>query len=247
MSWFEEWFDSPLYEKLYAYRNKNEADKLADLIEREIPASDFPYILDLGCGRGRHSITLAERGYNVLGVDLSKEVIDKATEIVYERKLKNLRFEVGDMRRPLDKKFDAVVNLFTTFGYFLRDNENARVVQSVETMLDKGGVFILDYLNAYKVQKHLVPAEKEEFQNLMVHLRREIRGNMVYKNIRFTGEDVDEPIEYQERVKLYELDWFENIFKENGFDIKQVYGSYEGEPFDKENSPRLLMVAEKRG
>lgn len=245
MSWFEEWFDSPLYEKLYAYRNKNEANQLADLIEREIPASDFPNILDLGCGRGRHSITLAERGYNVLGVDLSKEVIDKASEIAEERGLTNLRFEVGDMRRTLDKTFNAVVNLFTSFGYFLRDNENARVVQSVEQMLNKGGLFILDYLNAYKVRKDLVPEEEERFKDLVVHIQREIRENMVYKHIRFTGEDVDEPIKYHERVKLYELNWFEDVFKANGFDIKQVYGSYEGEPFDKENSPRLIMVAEK--
>ncbi len=245
MSWFEEWFDSPLYEKLYAYRNKNEANKLADLIEREIPASDFPHILDLGCGRGRHSITHAERGYNVLGVDLSKEVIDKATEIARERGLKNLRFEVGDMRRPLDKKFDAVVNLFTTFGYFLRDNENARVVQSVEKMLDNDGVFILDYLNAYKVRKNLISEEEEEFQDLIVYIEREIRGNMVYKHIRFTGENVDKPIEYYERVKLYELDWFKQIFEKNGFYLNRVYGSYGGEPFDKEKSPRLLMVARK--
>jgi SAM-dependent methyltransferase len=245
MSWFEEWFDSPLYEKLYAYRNKNEANQLADLIEREIPASDFPNILDLGCGRGRHSITLAERGYNVLGVDLSKEVIDKASKIAEEHGLTNLRFEVGDMRRPLDKTFNAAVNLFTSFGYFLRDNENARVVQSVEQMLNKGGLLILDYLNAYKVRKDLVPEEEERFKDLVVHIQREIRENMVYKHIRFIGEDVDEPIEYHERVKLYEPNWFEDVFKANGFDIKQVYGSYEGEPFDKENSPRLIMVAEK--
>lgn len=245
MSWFEEWFDSPLYEKLYAYRNKNEANQLADLIEREIPVSDFPNILDLGCGRGRHSITLAERGYNVLGVDLSKAVINKASEIANDRGLENLRFEIGDMRRPLDKTFDAVVNLFTSFGYFLRDNENARVVQSVEQMLNKDGAFILDYLNAYKVRKNLVPEEDEEFQEMMVHIQREIRGNMVYKHIRFTGDDINKPIEYQERVKLYELDWFKNIFDENGFELEEVYGSYEGESFDRENSPRLLMIAKK--
>lgn len=245
MSWFEEWFDSPLYEKLYAYRNKNEANQLADLIERKIPASSFPNILDLGCGRGRHSITLAERGYNVLGIDLSKDVIHKATEIAQDRKLKNLQFEVGDMRRPLDKTFDAIVNLFTSFGYFLRDNENARVVQSVETMLDESGVFILDYLNAHRVRKDLVPEEEEKFQNLVVHIQREIRGNMVYKHIRFTGEGVDQPIEYHERVKLYELDWFKQVFEEKGLDLKQIYGSYEGETFDKEISPRLLMIAKK--
>lgn len=245
MSWFEEWFDSPLYEKLYTYRNKNEANKLADLIEREMPVSEYPTILDLGCGRGRHSITLAERGYSVLGVDLSKEVIKKAQDICQKRGLKNLEFEVGDMRRPLDKSFDAILNLFTSFGYFLKDNENARVIQSVQSMLNESGLFMLDYMNAHRVRENLVSEEKEEFQGLMVYIKREIRGNMVFKHIRFTGDDIDQPIEYQERVKLYGLEWFKKVFDENGLKIRQVYGSYQGEPFDKQNSPRLLMIASK--
>lgn len=245
MNWFEEWFDSPLYEKLYAYRNKNEADQLADLIEEEIPVSNFPKILDLGCGRGRHSITLAERGYNVLGMDLSKEVISKAAQIAAKKNLPNLRFQVGDMRRPLDKTFDAVVNLFTSFGYFRDDGENAQVIESVSKMLKRNGSFVLDYLNAYKVRKDLVHEEEELFREMTVHIDRKIKRNMVYKKIRFTGEKLEKPIQYQERVKLYERDWFDNVFGKNGFRLERCYGSYGGESFDKENSPRLLMIAKK--
>ena len=245
MNWFEEWFDSPLYEKLYAYRNKNEADELADLIEKVIPKSDYSKILDLGCGRGRHSITLAERGYHVTGVDLSKQAITTAIQSARKRKLANVHFQVGDMRRPLDKTFDAVLNLFTTFGYFLKDEENAKVISSVKEMLESNGIFILDYLNAYKVRKNLVPEEEETFRDMTVHIEREIRDNMVYKHIRFDGEELLKPIEYRERVKLYELDWFEKNFAKYGFGIKKIYGSYDGDKFDKNDSPRLLMVAKK--
>ncbi|MDZ7718405.1 MAG: class I SAM-dependent methyltransferase [Balneolaceae bacterium] len=245
MSWFEKWFDSPLYEKLYAYRNKNEADKLAKLIEKEIPASEYPNILDLGCGRGRHSITLAERGYNVLGIDLSKEVIAKAVQIAGDKDLPNLRFQVGDMRRPLDRSFDAVVNLFTTFGYFLKDKENEKVIKSVSKMLSEDGIFILDYLNAHKVRKELVEEEEELFQDMTVHIERKIENNMVYKKIRFTGEKLEKPIQYHERVKLYKKDWFEGAFAKNGFQLDRSYGSYEGDNFDKEESSRLLMIARK--
>lgn len=245
MNWFEEWFDSPLYEKLYAYRNKNEANKLADLIEREIPVSEYPDILDLGCGRGRHAITLAERGYNVLGIDLSKEVIAKAAQIAGEKDLPNLRFQVGDMRRPLDRTFEAVVNLFTSFGYFLKDRENARVIESVGSMLQPNGIFILDYLNAYKIREGLVAEEKELFRDMTVHIERKIERNMVYKKIRFTGKKLEKPIKYKERVKLYERDWFDRNFAKHGFQLKRCYGSYEGDNFEKAESPRLLMVARK--
>lgn len=245
MNWFEEWFDSPLYEKLYAYRNKDEAGELADLVEKLIPSSQYPNILDLGCGRGRHSIELAERGYQVTGLDLSKEAITKAIQIAKKKKLTNVHFQVGDMRRPLDKTFDSVLNLFTTFGYFLKDEENAKVIESVAKMLNRNSIFILDYLNAYKVRKDLVPEEDEKFREMDVHIKREIEKNMVYKKIRFSNDMLGEPIQYQERVKLYELDWFEKKFAKYGLGLKKIYGSYSGELFNKKDSPRLLMVAKK--
>ena len=172
MNWFEEWFDSPLYEKLYAYRNKNEADQLADLIEEEIPVSNFPKILDLGCGRGRHSITLAERGYNVLGMDLSKEVISKAAQIAAKKNLPNLRFQVGDMRRPLDKTFDAVVNLFTSFGYFRDDGENAQVIESVSKMLGHKNITSTQHYARIIDQK-----VSEDMKMLSSRLERKINMN----------------------------------------------------------------------
>src|SRR5690625_5115337 len=98
MSWSEDRFDSPSYEKLYSNRNKEEARLLADLIEDEIPKQSYPEILDLGCGRGRHSIALARRGYQVTGIDLSKEVVGKAEEIAEEAGLRNVTFLTGDMR-----------------------------------------------------------------------------------------------------------------------------------------------------
>ncbi|HKL03925.1 MAG TPA: methyltransferase domain-containing protein, partial [Cryomorphaceae bacterium] len=135
MSWFEEWFDSPLYEKLYSNRDEKDAASLAELIEEVIPVSDYRNILDLGCGRGRHSITLAQRGYQVTGIDLSKKAIQKAKRIARQKNLDNVEFFVRDMRAPLPKQFDAIVNLFTTFGYFLEDEENRRVLVNTQKML----------------------------------------------------------------------------------------------------------------
>jgi SAM-dependent methyltransferase len=246
MSWFEEWFDSPLYELLYAYRNEEEARRLADLIEEKIPPGDFSNIIDVGCGRGRHSIALAERGYHVTGFDLSPTAIDKARRIAGERDLSNVRFVVQDMRQPLDDMFDAAFNLFTTFGYFLEDSENERVLKSVNSMLKPKGLFLIDYLNATKVESELVPESEGSHDGIDYSIRKEIKNGCVYKNIRFSGEKIGSEKEYNERVKLYGREWFEESLKRAEYNVKDIWGNYDGDPFNESTSPRLIVVAQKR-
>lgn len=244
MSWFEEWFDSPLYELLYAYRNVDEAKKLADHIQRVIPVDQYQNIVDVGCGRGRHSITLAERGYNITGFDLSPQAIDKAKRIATMRGLENVEFLVHDMRQPLAGRFDAAVNLFTTFGYFLENNENEQVLKSVNSMLRKEGLFLIDYFNSEKVENDLVPIEKGSHKGIEYTINRYIENECVYKNIRFSGEEIESPKEYTERVKLYRKQWFEEVMGRSGFSIRNVWGNYDGDVFDESSSPRLIILAE---
>lgn len=245
MSWFEEWFDSPLYELLYAYRNENEANKLADLIEQKIPVEKFPEIVDVGCGRGRHSITLAGRGYEVTGLDLSPQAIQKARRIAADRGLSNVKFVVRDMRKPLADRFDAAINLFTTFGYFIDDEQNKRVLRSVNDMLKPGGLFLIDYFNANKVEEELVPKEEGSHKGIEYSIKRYIKRGCVYKNIRFSGDGIGEAKEYNERVKLYGLQWFRECLSRSGFSIKNIWGNYSGDSFDESSSPRLIILAEK--
>lgn len=246
MSWFEEWFDSPLYEFLYAYRNEEEAKKLADHIQRVIPVGQYQNIVDVGCGRGRHSITLAERGYNVTGFDLSPQAIEKAERIASERGLQNVKFFVNDMRQPLASRFDAALNLFTTFGYFLEDKENESVLKSVNSMLKKNGLFLIDYFNSQKVINELVAKEKGSHKGIDYTISRYIENGCVYKNVRFSGKGFKTPKEYTERVKLYGREWFEDNLKRAGFSIQNIWGSYSSDSFVESSSPRLIILAEKK-
>lgn len=244
MRWFEEWFDSPLYEKLYAYRNEEEARMLARLIEKEIPKNQFPKLLDLGCGRGRHSVTLARMGYHVTGLDLSDEAIKKARKKAEDDGLENIKFLTGDMRDPVAGLFDAVLNLFTSFGYFIEDKENSRVFDSVDKMLRKNGLLLVDFMNASKVEKELTPEESGEYQDIQYSIKRWIENEMVFKKITFhlNGDSKS----YTERVKLYGEEWFRTELEKRDFEIYKCYGSYEGDPFDEGSSSRLIFLAEKK-
>jgi len=243
MDWFEEWFDSPLYEKLYANRDEMEAARLVELLEKTLPLDRCSKILDLGCGRGRHSINLCQKGYDVTGIDLSDEAIATAREKAAKEELEHIRFQVGDMRNPLPRTFDAIVNLFTTFGYFETDEENSKVLESVRKMLKPGGIFVLDYLNANKVRKSYVPSEEGEFQNIHYEIERYISDNSIHKDIEFSGNNIGSTKKYSERVKLYDFEWFKREMAVHNLVIDQVYGDYEGHDFDPNTSSRLLIIS----
>lgn len=242
MNWFEEWFDSPLYEKLYANRDEEEAKQLIDLLEKTLNLSGCSEILDLGCGRGRHAISLAERGYRVTGIDLSEEAIKTAHEKAEQKGL-DIEFEVRDMRNPLPRKFDAIVNLFTTFGYFSDDEENAHVLDSVIQMLDLGGMFVLDYMNSERVKKTYQSSDHGQFRDIGFKVNRYINDEAIIKNIEFAGGPIEGTKQYSERVKLYDLDWFKKEFAKRGLQIDHLYGDYHGNKFDRDSSPRLMIVS----
>lgn len=243
MSWFEDWFDSPLYELLYAYRNEEEANKLAAFIEKQIPKEHYPCLVDVGCGRGRHSISLAERGYRVTGFDLSPMAIDKAKTIAKDRGQQQIEFIVNDMRTPLPDTFDAAVNLFTTFGYFLDEDQNVQVLKSIRSMLRLNGLLLIDFLNAEKVERNLVPNESGSNNGIRYSINRHIEDGFVYKKIEFDGPPLDKPRVYTERVKLFDENWFRKSLKESGFKPVDIWGNYSGDLFDAIHSPRLIILS----
>ncbi len=245
MNWFERWFDSPLYEKLYADRDEEEAARLVQLLEDILSLEKCSKILDLGCGRGRHSIKLNRKGYHVTGIDLSEQAIATAREKKVTLDLKNIRFEVRDMRNPLPEKFDAIVNLFTTFGYFKTDEENAGVLKSVKKMLEPQGIFVLDYLNARKVKTDYQSYDEGNFQDIHYEIRRYISNNSIIKEIEFSGDRIDGKKEYSERVKLYDLSWFEKEMAKHEMHIDHIYGDYKGNDFDPDTSPRMLIISKR--
>ena len=118
--WFQSWFDTPYYHILYKHRDFKEAEDFIKNLVSYLNIDTDDSILDLACGKGRHSIFLNTLGYNVTGLDLSKNNIEHAK--VHESN--SLFFEVHDMRNTYGTQFEVVLNLFTSFGYFDNKNDN---------------------------------------------------------------------------------------------------------------------------
>ena len=122
--WYASWFNTPYYHILYRDRDHAEARTFMDKLTHHLGLSRESHILDLACGRGRHSLYLNSIGFEVTGVDLSEESIAYAKQFENDR----LHFDIHDMCKPYSKKFDAVFNLFTSFGYFENDADNLLLV-----------------------------------------------------------------------------------------------------------------------
>ncbi len=239
--WFGEWFDTPYYHVLYKNRDEQEAKSFINQLIRflKLPPNGLP-ILDLACGKGRHSVTLNALDYTVVGVDLSANSISEAQKFAND----SLTFFVHDMREVIEEmQFQAVFNLFTSFGYFDETSDNEKVLQAINQMLDEKGMLVIDFMNASKVIAHLVEEENKEVDGILFHLKREYDGNHIHKFIEFEADNTH--YKFKERVQALQLCDFKELLAKTGFDLICTFGDFHLNPFDVEHSNRLILIAQK--
>lgn len=235
--WFTAWFNTPYYHTLYKNRNDEEAQFFMQNITSYLELPKTSHILDLPCGKGRHSIYLNSLGYKVSGGDLSENSIAYAKQFENE----NLNFEVWDMRVPVQNKYDAIFNLFTSFGYFDDDDEDLNVLKAMKSGLNTDGFIVLDFLNVVKVKNNLVSKETKEIDGIRFNIKKEIKNGFIQKKITFLANEKEHS--YTERVKYIAIEKMTSYFKKVGLDILDVFGDYKLNSFNEETSNRLIIVA----
>lgn len=238
--WFADWFDTSYYHTLYKERNDEEAALfIANLLEF-LNLEKNTRVLDLACGKGRHSVTLNKLGYNVLGVDLSPNSIESAKYHANN----SLDFAVHDMRNVIHgEQFKAIFNLFTSFGYFDSILDNEQVVISIHEMLEDNGFLIIDFMNAVKVIENLVKKEVKTVDGIAFDLERNYDGEHIFKHIRFHANNTD--FHYTERVQALKEADFIQLLTDNNFEIIRTFGDFSLNTFDEKTSDRLIIIAKK--
>ena len=235
-TWFTNWFDTPFYHILYKDRDYAEAQLFIDNITDYLNLPENAKVLDLACGRGRHSIYLNKLGYNVTGSDLSKNSIDFAKK--FENN--NLHFTVKDMREPFNEKFDAVFNLFTSFGYFENEDDNLTTLLAIKNSLNEFGFAVLDFMNVHKVIENLVAEETKEVEGIIFNIKRWVNDKYIFKNIQFTHEG--ENYDFTEKVKALTLNDFEQMMEQAGIYLLETFGNYKLHKYHLKESDRLIMI-----
>jgi 2-polyprenyl-3-methyl-5-hydroxy-6-metoxy-1,4-benzoquinol methylase len=240
MQWFEEWFDSPYYQVLYANRDEQEAEKFINKVVEKLQIPANAKILDVACGKGRHSRTLAKLGYDVTGIDLSHNNIAYAKQFENE----HLHFEQWDMRNVFRSgSFDYAFNLFSSFGYFDNDDDDMKAVRAFAENLKPGGTLLLDYLNSECAVKLLKSNDIIPRGEIHFHIQKKIENGFIKKKIEFIANG--EHHSYEEHLKIINLFKFKAMLTEAGFELQETYGNYALEPFKPHESMRLILVAKK--
>jgi SAM-dependent methyltransferase len=203
-------------------------------------------LLDIPCGTGRHARVFARHGIRVTGVDLNPKLI----RLAKAGRVKGARFVVGDMR-ALGKcrgKFDAVVNLFTSFGYFADERKNREVLHGMVAALRPGGRLAIhlvdrDWLLKKFRAKAVRTAGGVRTSETRAYDRRTKR---IIADARAVDLRTGKVRKYRHSTRLYSKPEMVRLLKDAGLARTEVYGDTDGSLFQKGRSAHPIYVGWKR-
>jgi SAM-dependent methyltransferase len=201
-------------------------------------------VLDLCCGPGRHALEFARRGFSVVGVDRTKIYLDKAQKQAENEGLK-VEFVQEDMRdycKP--KAYDAVINLFTSFGFFEDKKDDELVVKNVHRSLKEGGVFVIDMMGKEEIARIFRERDWSEEDGALFLEERKVTKDWSWMEERWILIKGTKRQEFHFSHRPYSAVELTSLLQDNGFHTVNVYGDLAGSPYDHE-AKRLVAVARK--
>jgi SAM-dependent methyltransferase len=266
LPWYRQAFQAD-YLDLYLHRDLAEAARAVRFLARALSLTREQRLLDLCCGPGRHLVFLGACVRQAVGLDLSRALLTRAAEHWKECGMPNAECGINeelsphsafriphslaqaDMRRiPFaTAAFDRVVNLFTSFGYFEREDDNAGVLREIARVLRPGGLLALDHINREAMLAHLKPQTERvlpDGRHLVEKRRFDEAARRVVKDVICTepGGGVKA---WNESVRVYEPQELEAMLAAAALEPVARYGDYDGGPW-RADAPRLILVARRK-
>jgi SAM-dependent methyltransferase len=245
--WYESFFGQD-YLDVYNYQFTEErATKETDFAAKALALRSGERVLDLCCGQGRHSVLLAAKGFEVTALDLSEQYL-RMTEMLAQDRNAGLKTVHADMRDiPFEAHFDAIVNMFSSFGYLESESEDARVLASIHRALKPGGRVLLDLLNRDWVVSNYIQNDWHRDADGTVYLEhREFDLPTSRNHVTFTAISRDGEIREigGHHIRLYTLREVLGMLEAAGLTYDGVYGGFEGEDFGIDTR-RMIVIAHR--
>ncbi|MFC1636770.1 class I SAM-dependent methyltransferase [Planctomycetota bacterium] len=197
-------------------------------------------ICDLCCGIGRHSLELARRGFQVTSVDRTVRYLDQAKAKAEAEGL-NIEFvhqDVRDFRRP--DSFDAVINLYTSFGYFEKPRENIAVLENIYASLKSGGKLLMELMSKEVLARIFQERDWRQEDAILLE-ERKVGKNWEYIEARWILFKDGKKYEHTFSHKLYSAVELCEILSRCSFRLMETFGGLDGSPYD-QNANRLTVL-----
>lgn len=244
MAWWETLFDEKYLRFWKPSRPPERTAREVDGIVRYLALPEGAAVLDLACGYGRIAIPLAQRGYHVTGLDLSEILLSEACRAGEEAGVQ-VAWHRGDMRNiPWADAFDAVISIYTSFGYFEEEADNQRVLEGVYRALKPGGRFLLDVSNRdWRVQ---IGPRRHWFEVddcvVLVEAWLDLVAGRSGETWRWREGGTWRSLEFD--VRLYTATELKRMIEAAGMRWLRVYGGWEDEDFGPQVR-RIIAITER--
>jgi len=243
--WYEQdTFWETVAPTLFTQRRWSDAPAEVEQVISLLGIEPGAHVLDLCCGVGRHSLELARRGFHVTGVDRTRLYLDRASKQAEAERLE-IKFVHSDMRafcRP--DAFDAVVNLFTSFGYFEDPEDDRQVVVNMYRSLKPGGVFLIDLMGKEILARIFSERDWYEEDGVLILQERKVSKSWSWMENRWIIFKDDNRAELNLSHRIYSAVELTSLLAECGFTHIDAYGDFEGSAYD-HLARRLVVVARK--
>ena len=245
--WYESFFGKD-YLDVYAYQFTDErARREVDFVAATLGLRPGESVLDLCSGQGRHAVILARMGMQVVALDLSDDYLQLAQAAAKEAGV-SLETVQADMREiPGEQRFDAVINMFSSFGYLESEDEDAKVLAAIERSLRPGGRVLLDLLNRdWVVANYIQNDWHEEADGTLYLEHRDLDFETSRNHVTFTAirPDGSRKQIVGHHIRLYTLREIRGMLEAAGLAYRGVHGGFAGEAYSI-GTRRMIVVAAK--
>lgn len=246
-SWYVDFFRGD-YLNVYAHTfTRERAEKEAGFVASVLALKPGARVLDLCCGQGRHSVELAKRGFQVTGLDLNSEYLEFAQRAAADATV-TLETVAGDMRKiPFENHFDAVVNMFSSFGYLETEAEDLKVLESVSKALHSGGQLLLDMLNREWAVDNYIQNDWHKGADGTLYVERrdlDLATSRMHVHFIVVGPDGSRRESIGHIIRLYTLTETVRLLQRVGLTMTGVFGGFDNEAYSI-GSRRMIIVARK--
>ena len=247
--WYVDFFDGDYLRIFLPVLPEGRTEAEVEAVVERLDLAPGARLLDLCCGQGRHAVPLAQLGFQVTGLDLSRPLLDRAAAVAAGRGRRVALVEADMRRLPFaDASFDAVLNLFNAFGYLEDDAQDELVLGEVAGVLAPGGRFLQELANREALVRGWHDSEVVRTDGGLVVLQErtlDLRASRDLTSYTLLHPD-GRRTTMEHAIRLYTLTELAAMLDRAGLELLEVAGDLDGNPLELD-SPFLVTLSGRAG